>query len=285
MSCCNCIDDCYDRSECPCWTLTYNGLHFADTPYDKFGYDNFKRLNSLIPTGIFECNENCKCSKKCSNRVAQQPIAHNLELYKTRSCGWGVQCRNDLPKGAFICCYVGDLMTEEHCEQLFKKYGDTYLAQLNFIEIAEEFKEGYEAHAPTLSNSLSGSDSDRTFERPPAKKARTSFVNESTSESSRSATSSSSTSDSIVSVVDEPNMPVISYFPRMEPTNEVHPTRQLFGRKEAVYIIDGKRCGNIGRFFNVSIFIIYFNSCLWSFGWSSGEMKDRFFTDNVSMDL
>lgn len=32
--------------------------------------------------------------------------------------------------------------------------------------------------------------------------------------------------------------------------------RKLFGKNEAVYIMDAKKAGNIGRYFNVSLFII-----------------------------
>lgn len=196
--------------------------------------------------------------------MAQVSIAHNLELFRTRSCGWGVRCRNDLPSGAFVCCYFGDLMTEEHTEHMAKKHGDTYLAQLNFIESAEEYKEGYESHAHMSPSSLciqSESDSDKAGERPPAKKARTSQVQSANETSSEVSSAGSSTSPN-AQEMNEPPVTVINYFPRMETTNESHPTRQLFGRKETEYIIDGKRCGNIGRFFNVRIlFCSSFHLC------------------------
>lgn len=248
MSCCDCPDDCYDRFECPCWQLTMAGLPYTNTSMDHYGYQ-YKRLDCVISTAIFECNVNCKCSKKCSNRVAQMPISHNLELFKTKNCGWGVRCRNDLPTGAFICCYFGDLMTEEHVEHVAKKYGDNYLAQLNFIEVGEEVKEGYEAYARMSPSSLSVQserDFDKNIEQPPAKKARTSNTNETLSVISNAGSSST---DSGNANMNEPVVTVINYFPRMETTTECHPTRRLFGRTE--YIIDGKRCGNIGRFFNV----------------------------------
>lgn len=147
------------------------------------------------------------------------------------------------------------MMTEEHTEHMAKKHGDSYLAQLNFIELAEEYKEGYESHAHMSPSSLclqSESDSDKALERPPNKKARTSEVQTANETSSEVSSAGSSTSINAQDI-SEPTATVINYFPRMETTNESHPTRQLFGRKEAEYIIDGKRCGNIGRFFNVRI--------------------------------
>lgn len=256
LSCCDCTDDCYNRFECSCWQLTLAGLQYSDQPHERFAYDDNKRLQNMVSTAIYECNVNCKCSRKCSNRVVQHPISHNFELYKTHSCGWGVRCLTDLPKGAFVCCYFGDIMTEEHCEQLAKKHGDTYLAQLNFIELGEEFKEGFESDA-RLSPGSSGNKAYRNYdEPPPTKKMRTLHLNGDASQiSSGGSSSSNGTSSSIDE--DEPFVAVISYFPRTETTNESHPTRQLFGKRETVYIIDGKRCGNIGRFFNVRIFHIF----------------------------
>lgn len=198
------------------------------------GYQN-KRLSTLVTTGIYECNVNCKCSDRCTNRVVQIPIAHNLQIFKTKKCGWGVRCLHDIPAGAFVCCYFGDLMTEEHTEQLAigKNRGDMYLAQLDFIELAEDFKDGYEANAPSMSD-----DNDNDIE-PPPKKYR----------SSPSSSSEMSSTDSFAP--NELDMAVINYFPRTEIKHAYH-TRELFDRKCLEYIIDGKKNGNVGRFFNVS---------------------------------
>lgn len=253
MAGCDCEDDCYNRHECPCWQLTLDGMAFADKPEEKIGY-NYKRLDSPTFPAIFECNPNCKCSKKCSNRVAQLPMEQSFELFRTGKCGWGVRCLHDLPSGAFICCYFGDLMTEGHIEHVAKKQGDTYLAVLDFIEWASNEKEGYEPQALMSPDDLctqSRSDTDRADGRPPAKKARTSRKQRS-SESPPDLSIAGSSSY----IENEPVATVINYFPRFETNTESHPTRQFYGRTETAYVIDGKRNGNIGRFFNVSIFII-----------------------------
>lgn len=246
MAGCDCTDDCYDRYECPCRRLTEAGYCYADTPREPFGY-NYKRLDIAVGTGIFECNVNCKCSKKCANRVAQLPLAHHLELFKTKKCGWGVRCRNDLPSGTFICCYFGDLMTEEQAEQVAKNHGDCYLAQLNFIELADEMKHGYEAYAVTPPDS--DCDSGKTVERPSANRPCSLESDDNSSAGNSTSTSGYEVNETILKV--------INYFPKVEPTNDTHPTRQLYGPKEMDYIIDGKRHGNIGRFFNVRVNYYY----------------------------
>lgn len=114
MSCCDCEDDCSDRGRCSCWQLT---MPNPRNSLEGFGYEH-KRLLSFISSGIFECNEKCKCSDKCSNRVAQLPVKNNFEVFMTPKTGWGVRCLNDLPRGAFVCCYFGDLVGRAQEEAL-----------------------------------------------------------------------------------------------------------------------------------------------------------------------
>lgn len=52
----------------------------------------------------------CKDKK---NRVVSRGLQLPLEVFKTADGrGWGVRCSCDIPIGAFICDYVGRLMTD-----------------------------------------------------------------------------------------------------------------------------------------------------------------------------
>lgn len=113
----------------------------------------------MVSTGIFECNSNCKCDHRCSNRVAQNGISLRLQLFKTVNKGWGLRCLDDIPKGAFISCYSGQLMSEEQSLERNQEYGDTYFAELDFIECIRKLREGYVYGSDSLSLS-SESDSD-----------------------------------------------------------------------------------------------------------------------------
>lgn len=110
---CDCTDDCADKSKCACWKLTLQGAKYGnpETPIDEIGYE-YKRLNDPVPTGIYECNSQCKCKMNCMNRVVQHPLQLKLQVFKTVNRGWGLRCLNDVPKGSFICCYAGNLLTE-----------------------------------------------------------------------------------------------------------------------------------------------------------------------------
>ncbi|KAG9150545.1 hypothetical protein Leryth_010913 [Lithospermum erythrorhizon] len=61
---------------------------------------------------IKECWWKCGCGKQCGNRVVQRGISHKLQVFMTPAGkGWGLRTLEDLPKGAFVCEYVGEVLT------------------------------------------------------------------------------------------------------------------------------------------------------------------------------
>ncbi|KAI3678778.1 hypothetical protein L6452_38081 [Arctium lappa] len=61
---------------------------------------------------IKECWLKCGCNKQCGNRVVQRGINRKLQVFMTPGGkGWGLRTLEDLPKGAFICEYVGEVLT------------------------------------------------------------------------------------------------------------------------------------------------------------------------------
>lgn len=48
----------------------------------------------------------------CLNRVVQHPLRLKLQLFKTARRGWGVRTLHDIPRGGFICVYVGKMLNE-----------------------------------------------------------------------------------------------------------------------------------------------------------------------------
>lgn len=102
----------------------------------EFAYTSDAHIR--IPQGrpIFECNKMCLCSKNCRNRVVQRGRQHSLCIFKTpNERGWGVRTSVRLAKGAFVCEYVGEIISHEETEIRGKKYdaeGRTYLFDLDF---------------------------------------------------------------------------------------------------------------------------------------------------------
>jgi len=145
---CDCIDNCEDKNKCSCWQLTYEGPKnypaiFKD--HDDIGY-NSKRLHKQVITGIFECNASCKCEKTCLNRVVQEPLKTSLQLFLTEKKGWGVRTLADIPKGSFVCTYLGVVRTEKDADNDFSLNWGEFLADLDFLETVEEIKDGYESY-------------------------------------------------------------------------------------------------------------------------------------------
>ncbi|CAM0911499.1 unnamed protein product [Alopecurus aequalis] len=67
---------------------------------------------------IKECWSKCGCGMQCGNRVIQQGIAHNLQVFLTSEAkGWGLRTVDGLPKGAFICEYVGEVLSSSELHQ------------------------------------------------------------------------------------------------------------------------------------------------------------------------
>ncbi|XP_011083058.1 probable inactive histone-lysine N-methyltransferase SUVR2 [Sesamum indicum] len=66
----------------------------------------------LVRKFIKECWWKCGCNKQCGNRVVQRGITRSLQVFMTHEGkGWGLRTLEDLPKGAFVCEYVGEVLT------------------------------------------------------------------------------------------------------------------------------------------------------------------------------
>ncbi|GJZ28555.1 probable inactive histone-lysine N-methyltransferase SUVR2 [Tanacetum coccineum] len=84
---------------------------------------------------IKECWLKCGCSKKCGNRVVQGGIKHKLQVFMTRGGkGWGLRTLEDLPKGAFVCEFVGEVLT---CGEFYSR-------------VSQSSKKDEYAHPPLL---------------------------------------------------------------------------------------------------------------------------------------
>lgn len=150
---CDCTDDCQDKTKCACWKMTLEGARTIGLDGPNVGYV-YKRLPEPLPSGIYECNSRCKCKHTCLNRVAQHPLQLKLQVFKTLTRGWGIRALNDVPKGAFLCVYAGNLLTDATANLDGLNEGDEYLAELDYIEVVEQMKEGYEEDIPEIDKRL-----------------------------------------------------------------------------------------------------------------------------------
>jgi len=228
---CNCTDDCQNTGRCECTQLTIQATKCdAGGRINKdAGYSN-RRLQDVVLTGIYECNKTCSCSKTCLNRVVQFPIRSRLQIFKTENRGWGLRTLDDLPQGAFICNYVGNLYAGEEGNKQGTAFGDAYFADLDMIEVVEGRKEGYESDV-----------SDEGFDEDTRSKSsddRATELREVTHEKSKKKEQKT----------EEPKK-----IENAESGEQKHKSaRKYFGPEEDIYIMDAMTHGNIGRYLNHS---------------------------------
>ncbi|XP_021950413.1 histone-lysine N-methyltransferase eggless isoform X1 [Folsomia candida] len=282
---CDCEDDCRDKTKCRCWQTTYSGISFtklSNPLYPVKGYE-YRRLKDHIVSGIYECNPKCKCAKTCCNRVAQNGLKVPLQVFKTAAKGWGIRPIFDVPEGAFICIYAGQVLTDAGANEDGQQFGDEYLAELDYIESIEGVKADYESDVTDIETEEPG---ERSKKRIKTKKATTDKGDEESDQevdfhaadasyhgpkpstvertvstrgkhngktSSASGSSKNSDSDDEGEGGARPR----SHFnanvdtPKAKVTNR-RPLREYFGENEECYIMDAKTTGNIGRYLNHS---------------------------------
>ncbi|XP_073245234.1 histone-lysine N-methyltransferase SETDB1-like isoform X3 [Porites lutea] len=150
LACCDCTDNCQDKSKCSCAQLTIQASAAVGGKEDPtIGYE-FRKLKEGVQTGIYECNQNCACGTQCFNRVVQNGIQLRLQVFKTENRGWGLRCLDDIPMGTFVCTYAGQILNEDMANKEGRDFGDEYLAELDHIEVVEKAKEGYESNVSDL---------------------------------------------------------------------------------------------------------------------------------------
>ncbi|CAN7994082.1 unnamed protein product [Ixodes hexagonus] len=118
-SSCKCEDGCASQS-CICSNISYRCW------YGKEGR-LVPEFNMLDPPMLFECSRACLCWSNCYNRVVQNGITCHLQLFRTRGKGWGVRTLQDIPRGTFVCEYIGEILSDSEAD---KREDDSYLFDL-----------------------------------------------------------------------------------------------------------------------------------------------------------
>ena len=251
LVCCSCEDDCVSMTDCQCRQLTVQSTlgDVEGEVWESAGYE-YRRLHHQVVTGIYECNSRCSCSMLCHNRVVQQPSIPHLQIFRSSLKGWGVRTTTELPKGAFTCIYVGVMYTPEEGNDLGSVLGDEFFAALDFIDVIEERKEGYESDASILSESeiseasrsSSNSSTEEESENTPDIKRETQMVPLSITKLGSKLVKMGSVTPRKKHKLSDPS----------EETKVIS-TRELFGDvREEPYILDARVKGNLGKYLNHS---------------------------------
>ncbi|CAN6804210.1 unnamed protein product [Brassica oleracea] len=78
-------------------------------------YDN--RILLYRRPMIYECSDLCACPADCKNRLTQSGLKLRLEVFKTKSCGWGLRSWEPIQAGTFICELVGTAKGRDEIEE------------------------------------------------------------------------------------------------------------------------------------------------------------------------
>ncbi|TFY78880.1 hypothetical protein EWM64_g5134 [Hericium alpestre] len=127
---CDCKGSCTSADRCGCQMVS---------DLKEFAYDSSGMFTNLLPRGtaVIECNEQCKCSSNCRNRVAQKPRDVSLEIFKTVARGWGVCATISLPKGKVLGYYTGRMMHRKEAQE-HAKHASNYMFDLDAFEHSDD---------------------------------------------------------------------------------------------------------------------------------------------------
>lgn len=86
-------------------------------------------MNFLDAPMIFECNDTCSCNAiTCRNRVVQKGLTQRFQIFKTEHKGWGLKTLRFIPKGSFVCEYIGEILTDTEADS---REDDSFLFALS----------------------------------------------------------------------------------------------------------------------------------------------------------
>ncbi|KAM0910124.1 hypothetical protein ACQ4PT_014381 [Festuca glaucescens] len=145
---CACVGGCSASKRCAC--AAKNG---GEIPFNDKG-----RIIVAKPL-VYECGPSCKCPPTCHNRVGQKGMKFRLQVFKTKSMGWGVKTLEFIPSGSFVCEYIGEVLDDEEAQ---KRMTDEYLFAIGHNYYDEALWEGLSRSIPSLQKGP-GEDEDAGF--------------------------------------------------------------------------------------------------------------------------
>jgi len=126
---------------CSAWSICNDDVHCCHGGGLVHNHERgelvlIKNSDKLLPA-LIECNDLCQCKLiRCNNRLAQYGPRKNLEIfYSPLFKSIGLRTSLNIPSGAFICEYAGELLTLAEAKrrlQLIDKQGEmNYVLCLN----------------------------------------------------------------------------------------------------------------------------------------------------------
>ena len=123
---------------CPGPCLASNGKGQTKSVNTSFlDYDELGRLRHAahIVDSIYECSLLSNCRPGCRNRLVQLGPRFRLEVFRCPnegrfSKGWGVRSPDRIPKGSFVCEYIGEYISDDEAESRGTRYDKQRMSRL-----------------------------------------------------------------------------------------------------------------------------------------------------------
>lgn len=112
-----------------------NAMDIQGEPmHGRFPYDEKGRI--ILEEGylVYECNSMCKCDSSCCNRILQKGVQVKLEVFRTEKKGWAVRAGETIHRGAFVCEYIGEVLSDVEANKRGQRYdieGCSYLYDID----------------------------------------------------------------------------------------------------------------------------------------------------------
>ena len=69
----------------------------------------------------------------CSNKITQRGVTANCSVRWTDNRGFGLFAEEDIPKGSFLCCYIGEVISTAETKKRWMKQKDAKLSNYTLI--------------------------------------------------------------------------------------------------------------------------------------------------------
>ncbi|KAH8347096.1 hypothetical protein KR059_005169 [Drosophila kikkawai] len=127
---CQCKGSCDNIENCP---------HGGQYMYAPDGKELILWNSEDSPKPVIECNPLCECSRNsCSNRLVQYGPRRNLEVFDSPIYGSkGLRSTVNIPCGAFICEYAGELLTKAEAKRRLE--ANEALGLMNYVLVLNEY--------------------------------------------------------------------------------------------------------------------------------------------------
>ena len=121
-----------DTWECP-YLVQSGGRKAEEMAYTDEGL--FLHPHHTIDS-VYECTLASGCGLDCKNRLVQHGPSFRLEVVRCMEKegrfvkGWGVRSPDFIPRGSFICEYIGEYISDDEAESRGIKYDDQKMSRL-----------------------------------------------------------------------------------------------------------------------------------------------------------